>query len=106
MADEIIVLVTASSHEEAAAIAKALVDERLAACVNVLSEVRSFYVWEGTTRDEKETLLVVKSRQPLLDRLARRVKELHSYTVPEVVALPITGGSAEYLAWLRESTGA
>lgn len=104
MADEIIVLITASSQDEAAKIGTALVDEHLAACVNIVPEIRSLFFWEGKTRDEHETLLIAKSRHPLLARLVCRVKALHSYTVPEVIALPIVGGSSEYLAWLNEST--
>jgi periplasmic divalent cation tolerance protein len=104
VADEIIVLITASSQDEAAKIGTALVDEHLAACVNIVPEIRSLFFWEGKTQDERETLLVAKSRQPLLERLVCRVKSLHSYVVPEVIALPIVGGSREYLAWLNETT--
>ncbi len=104
MAGEIVVLITASSKEEAAKIATALVDEHLAACVNIVPEIRSLFSWEGKTRDERETLLICKSRQPLLDRLIARVTSLHSYTVPEVIALPIVGGSADYLIWLQQTT--
>jgi periplasmic divalent cation tolerance protein len=104
MGDEIIVLVTASGQEEAAVIGKALVDERLAACVNIVSGVRSLFTWKEKTQDEHETLLIAKSRLHLLEQLIQRVKSLHSYSVPEVIALPIIGGSADYLSWLREST--
>jgi periplasmic divalent cation tolerance protein len=104
MAGEIIVLITASSEGEAAKIGSALVDERLAACVNIVSGVRSLFSWEGKTRDEGEILLICKSRQPLLDRIVARVKSLHSYTVPEIIALPVIGGSADYLSWMRDAT--
>jgi len=104
MADEIVVLITASSREEAEKIGSALVDDRLAACVNIIPEVRSLFVWEGKRQDERETLLVAKSRRPLLDRLVARVKMLHSYTVPEVIALPVVGGSRDYLDWVEAST--
>ncbi len=104
MGDEIIVLITASSKDEAARIAKTLVDEHLAACVNIVPEIRSLFFWEGKTQDERETLLVCKSRQPLLDELISRVKSLHSYAVPEIIARPIIGGSGDYLAWLKETT--
>lgn len=104
MGDEIIVLITAPSQDEATRIGTTLVDEHLAACVNMVPEVRSLFFWEGRTRDERETLLIVKSRQPLLGRLVSRVKTLHSYSVPEVIALPIIGGSQEYLDWLRDAT--
>jgi periplasmic divalent cation tolerance protein len=105
MAGEIIVLITASSEDEAAKIGYALVDEHLAACVNIVPGVRSLFFWEGKTQDGRELLLICKSRQPLLERIIARVKSLHSYTVPEVLALPVAGGSEDYLRWLREATG-
>jgi periplasmic divalent cation tolerance protein len=104
MAEEIIVLITAGSGEEAAKIAAALVDEHLAACVNIVPEVRSLFFWQGKTQDASEALLLCKSRQPLLEKLISRVNSLHSYTVPEVIALPVVGGSRDYLDWVREST--
>ncbi len=104
MADEIIVLITASSSDEAEKISKALVDEHLAACVNVIPGIRSFFFWKDKTQDEHETLLIAKSMRPLLERLIMRVKSLHSYAVPEIIALPIVGGSREDLAWLKESS--
>lgn len=104
MAGEIIVLITASSEAEAVKISNALVEEHLAACVNIVPGIRSLFFWEGKTQDEKETLLIVKSRQPLLDRLITRVKSVHSYTVPEIIALPVIGGSGDYLTWLKETT--
>jgi periplasmic divalent cation tolerance protein len=104
MADEIIVLITAASKEEASRIGTALVNEHIAACVNIVPQVRSLFFWEGKIQDESELLLIAKSRQPLLERLIARVKALHSYSVPEVIALPIIGGSSQYLSWLREST--
>jgi periplasmic divalent cation tolerance protein len=104
MADEIIVLITASNKEEAATIGTTLVAERLAACVNIVPEVRSLFFWEGKTRDEQETLLIVKSRLVLMEKLVSRVRSLHSYAVPEVIALPIVAGSTDYLGWLRENT--
>ena len=104
MNDGIVVLITASSRDEASAIGTALVNERLAACVNIVPEVRSLFFWNGKTRDACETLLVCKSRQELFERLTERVKGLHSYSVPEIVALPIVAGSPDYLAWLRDAT--
>ena len=104
MSGEIIVLITASSKDEAARVGTALVDEHLAACVNIVPQIRSLFFWEGKTQDQDEILLVVKSRLPLLERIIARVKALHSYTVPEIIALPIIGGSPEYLHWLDEET--
>jgi periplasmic divalent cation tolerance protein len=103
MADEVIVLITASSKEEAVAIGKALVDEHLAACANIVPEIFSFFFWQGKMQDARETLLIVKSRLPIMDRIVERVKSLHSYSVPEVIALPIVAGSREYLDWVTES---
>ncbi len=104
MAEEIIVLITASSDEEAATIAETLVSEHFAACVNIVSGVRSLFFWEGKTQDASETLLICKSRLPLLEKLISRVRSLHSYAVPEVIALPIIAGSRDYLDWVRENT--
>ena len=104
MADEVIVLITASSKEEAVTIGRALVDEHLGACVNIIPEVFSLFFWEGKTQDARETLLIVKSRLSLMDKIIARVKSLHSYSVPEVIALPIIAGSQEYLDWVEAST--
>ena len=104
MTGEIIVLITASSEGEAEKIGSALVDERLAACVNIVAGIRSLFFWKGKTRDEREVLLICKSRRQLLDRIVARVKSLHSYAVPEIIALPVIGGSAEYLSWMRDAT--
>jgi periplasmic divalent cation tolerance protein len=100
----IVVLVTAPSAEDAAKIARALVEERLAACANIVGDVRSIYRWEGKVEDDSEALMVIKTREELFDKLEKRVKELHSYSVPEVIALPIAKGSPEYLKWLEEET--
>jgi periplasmic divalent cation tolerance protein len=104
MADEVVVLVTAGSADEAGRIAAALVDERLAACVNIVPEIRSVFFWDGKRSDEREALLVCKSRLPLMPKLIERVKALHSYTVPEVIALPVVAGSTDYLNWVNEAT--
>jgi len=104
MTDEIIVLITTANKNDAEAISFALVNEHLAACVNIIPAIRSLFFWEGKVQDEQEILLVIKSRLHLLDHLIARVKDLHSYTVPEILALPIIGGSPEYLSWLRTST--
>jgi periplasmic divalent cation tolerance protein len=104
MADEVIVLITASSKEEAVNIGRALVDEHLGACVNVVPEVFSLFFWDGRTQNAREALLIVKSSLSLLDKIIARVKSLHSYSVPEVIALPIIAGSQEYLDWVKAST--
>jgi periplasmic divalent cation tolerance protein len=100
----ILVLVTAGSETEASTIAKTLVEEQLAACVNLLSPIRSIYRWEGTVTDDQEWLLLVKTRAEHFAAIAARVKALHSYQVPEVIAVPILTGSAAYLQWLHSAT--
>jgi periplasmic divalent cation tolerance protein len=99
-----IVFVMAGSEDEAVKIARALVEERLAACVNIVGPVRSIYQWRGAIEDEREYLLVIKSRARLYPGIERRVRELHGYEVPEVVSIPIVQGSKPYLDWLFEST--
>jgi periplasmic divalent cation tolerance protein len=101
---EIIVLITASDEVEAARIARALVEARLAGCVNIVKDIRSIYSWQGKIEDENEVLMVVKTRELLFDSLMEKVKELNSYTVPEIIALPIIQGSEDYLKWLKEVT--
>ncbi|MBI5038518.1 MAG: divalent-cation tolerance protein CutA [Nitrospirae bacterium] len=100
----IIVLITASSAEEGEKIATSLIDHHLVACVNMVPSVKSFFFWEGKSAQESEVLLIAKSRRPLLDKIVEHVKKTHSYKVPEIIALPIIGGSEEYLKWVREST--
>ena len=97
----ILVLITAGTEDEAYSIGRALVEERLAACANILPGVRSLYHWEGRTHDDSEVLVLVKTRASLFSKIARRVKELHSYEVPEIIALPIEAGDDAYLDWLR-----
>lgn len=103
--DNIIVFITASNEDEAARIARSLVEARLAACVNIIRNIRSIYRWQGKLEDEAEVLMTVKTRRSLFNALSEKVKELHSYTVPEIIALPIVEGSADYLNWLKEVTG-
>src|SRR5262245_19480279 len=102
MTDAILILVTAGSETEAETIAKTLVAERLAACVNLLSPMRSIYRWEGKIADDRESLLVIKTQAARFAAVEARVTALHSYQVPEVIALPIQAGAEAYLRWLRE----
>jgi periplasmic divalent cation tolerance protein len=91
---------TAGSQEEADHIAESLVAETLAACVNIVPSVTSVYRWQGRIERDEEWLLVAKSHSEALDNLVQRVQELHSYDVPEIIALPLTGGSKVYLRWI------
>ncbi len=100
MTDKIVVLTTCGSAEEAAALARRLVELRLAACVSVLAGARSFYRWKGAIEDSEEWLLVIKSRSDLFEKLRAEVLSSHSYEVPELLALPVSEGSAEYLNWM------
>ena len=95
-----IALTTCGSPDEAARLAQELVSRRLAACVNVVPGVRSFYWWDGQVQDDGEVLLVIKTRVELLPQLEAALRELHSYEVPEFLVLPIADGSAAYLAWI------
>jgi len=99
-----IAFVTVASEQQAEAIARAVVGERLAACVNVVGPIRSIYRWQDAIEDEPEFLLLMKTRASLFPLLERRVRELHTYEVPEVIAARLDAGSAPYLAWLFEST--
>jgi periplasmic divalent cation tolerance protein len=104
MTDCVVVLVTVGSREEAERIAEALVTERLAACVNVAGPITSIYHWQGRVERGQELLLIIKTRAALWDQLEARVKSLHSYQNPEVIAVPISAGAAAYLEWLRSET--
>ena len=104
MTDCITVYVTAPDAALAEALGRALVEERLAACANVLPEVTSVYRWEGAVQRDREAVLLLKTRAELFPALAERVKRLHSYALPCVVAWPIVQGDAGYLAWIRENT--
>lgn len=103
--NEIVVFITASDEDAAVKIARSLVEAKLAGCVNIIKNIRSVYRWEETVEDEPEVLMIVKTRNALFHELMKKVKELHSYTVPEIIALPIVEGSEDYLQWLRDVTG-
>jgi len=100
MTDKIVVFSTCSTPEEAAKIARKLIEERLAACVNVAPSVRSFYRWKGAIEEADECLLVIKSSRDLFDRLRLELEKAHTYEVPEVVAVPVVDGSPNYLNWV------
>ena len=100
----ITVLITAPNEEEAAKISRTIVEESLAACVNIIRSVRSIYRWQGSVEDESEVLMIAKTKRALFDRLKGRIKELHSYEVPEIIGLPVIEGSKQYLDWLSQET--
>jgi periplasmic divalent cation tolerance protein len=105
MTEALVLFVTVPSEEVAERIARALVEEKLAACVNRIPGVRSTYFWEGKVTVDDELLLVVKTRRARFEAVRARVRELHPYTVPEVIALPIVQGHEDYLRWIDEVTG-
>lgn len=100
MTDKIVVLSACGSAAEAEKVARALVEQRLAACVNVVPGVRSIYRWKGAVEQASEWLLVIKTSRGLFDRVREAIVRRHSYDLPEAVALPIQNGSEEYLSWL------
>ncbi|XVE55584.1 hypothetical protein DITRI_Ditri03aG0170800 [Diplodiscus trichospermus] len=100
----IVVYVTVPNREAGRKLAESIVKEKLAACVNIVPGLESVYEWEGKINTDPEELLIIKTRQSLLEALTEHVKANHEYDVPEVIALPITGGSPQYLEWLKNST--
>ncbi len=103
--EALVIYITAPNEEEGARIARALVEERLAGCVNMVKPIRSIYRWNENIEDAAEVLMIVKTRKRLFEPLANRVRELHSYTVPEIIAVPVAEGSGDYLKWLEKVTG-
>lgn len=104
MSDLRFLYVTAASREEAFAIGRALVEDRLAACANVMPGMTSLYWWDGKIEEGSEVVLILKTRANLTDRATARIRALHSYSCPCVVVLPIEGGNPDYLDWLRQET--
>jgi len=99
----IIILITAASKKEADKIAKALIKNRLAACVNIVAGALSLFWWKGKVDRAREALLVVKTRKEKFSKIVKLVKSLHSYEVPEIIAIPIVSGFKAYLKWIDES---
>jgi periplasmic divalent cation tolerance protein len=103
MTGQIVVFSTCASAEEAARLARGLVEARLAACVSVSREIRSYYHWQGAVEESGEFLLVIKTSRDAFDALRRWIEKEHPYEIPELIALPILDGAPNYLNWLRES---
>jgi periplasmic divalent cation tolerance protein len=104
MPDYTVIFITTSSLDEAEKIGRALVEEKLVACSNIISPIRSIYRWQGKICDDKEALIILKTKKKLFKQIEKRVKALHSYDVPEVISMPIIEGSNEYLSWLKNET--
>lgn len=102
--DARIIFVMAGSEEEASTIARALLDDKLIACANILGPVRSMYYWRGAKEEAQEYLIMLKSRASLYPKIEKKVRELHSYEVPEILALAPSAGSKPYLEWIAAST--
>jgi periplasmic divalent cation tolerance protein len=105
-ADAVVVLVTTSSEEEARRIGRRLVENKVAACVNIVPSVHSIFEWDGRISSERETLMMIKTQARRVEELSEVVKKHHSYQVPEIIALPVTQGSDKYLKWIATATRA
>jgi periplasmic divalent cation tolerance protein len=105
MSDHVVVLSAVGKAEDASRLARALVERRLAACVNVVPAVRSFYRWKGRVEEDEERLLVIKTRRDRFEALREALVAMHPYELPEAIAVPIDAGHAPYLAWIDESLG-
>lgn len=103
MTDYIIVFCTVPNEAAAQKIARQLVEEKLAACCNIIPGLHSIYTWENKIQEDTEHLLIIKSRQKVFSRLEDRLKEMHPYSIPEIIALPIIKGNKEYLKWIGEN---
>jgi periplasmic divalent cation tolerance protein len=104
--EAIVVLMTAASSEEAVRIAETLVAQKLAACVQILPEIQSIYVWKADVQRDREVLLIAKCTRSNFEALERQVRAIHSYETPEIVALPVVSGSKPYMDWLFDSCDA
>jgi periplasmic divalent cation tolerance protein len=100
LSDPIVVLMTAATAEEATRLAEMLITQKLAACVQILPEIRSIYLWKDEVQREREVLMLAKTTRERFEELERQVRAIHSYETPEIIALPITAGSEPYLKWL------
>ena len=99
----IVVLITAKNKTQARKIAQGLLKDRLMACANIIEGVESMFLWQGKIDKASEVLLIIKTHQKVFDKLVAKVKLLHSYQTPEIIALPVVQGSEDYLKWIEES---
>ncbi len=99
----VLILITTANLTEAKKISQALVEQKKAACVNIVPKVNSLFWWEGKIDSAQESLIIAKTKHSLLPELIKLTKKLHSYEVPEIIALPVVGGNEEYLKWVAES---
>jgi len=104
MPNHIVIYITTGSISEAKKIGHTLVEEKLVACSNIISPIHSIYNWQGKICDDKEALMILKTKKKLFKQIVKRVEELHSYDVPEIIAMPIIEGSSKYLSWVNEET--
>ncbi|OGS21287.1 MAG: hypothetical protein A2252_08465 [Elusimicrobia bacterium RIFOXYA2_FULL_39_19] len=102
----LVVFITCSNTKEADKIAQTLLKLKLTACANLIPEIKSVYWWQGKIENSSETMMILKTKTSLLSKLIKEVKKLHSYSVPEIIALPITKGNPDYLKWINESVRA
>jgi periplasmic divalent cation tolerance protein len=101
----IVVFVTTKDRTQARSIAKGLLESKLIACANILNAVESLFWWQGKIDQSRECLLILKTKKSLFSKLAQRVRQLHSYQTPEIIAMPISSGNSSYLTWIKNSTG-
>ena len=100
----VFIYITAKNKKEAEAIGRFLVKERLAACVNIIDKIESIYWWEGKIQEDKEVILIAKTKENLTDKLIKAVKQIHSYDCPCIIVLPIVGGNKDYFDWIKKET--
>lgn len=105
MSELVLLYVTCANHQEALRIARILVEERLVACANIMPQHTAVYGWEGQVRDEPEVAMLLKTQAEMTARVSERIKSLHSYSIPCVVALPIQGGNPDFLLWIGQQVG-
>jgi len=104
MSNYIVIYITTSSISEAKKIGRTLVKDKLVACSNIISPIHSIYSWQGKICNDKEALMMLKTKKKLFKQIVKRVEELHSYDVPEIIAMPIIEGSSKYIFWINEET--